>query len=118
MNNILKQQLDMLKSLDFEVDGKSVKDFPDSFSEVTFKRSNFNTLVDNREITIQFMNYVLEPFMDDFHNKFNKGNKPQELVMYGTILRETEKMNYILVHNMDNSKVFEGWIPKKSMKVL
>lgn len=118
MNNIIKQQLNMLKSLDFEVDGESVSDFPDSFSEVVFKRNIDSNLNDNRELTIQFMEYVLDSFMDDFHKKFNNGDKPSELVMYGTIIRETDKMNYIMVHNKDNTKTFKGWIPKKSMKIL
>lgn len=117
MNKIIKEQLEMLKTLEFQVDGKPAKDFPESFSEITFFQTN-RTVVDNSEHTFSFEEYIIKPFEGfDFHDKFNKGIAPPERVMRGYIVKESNKMNYVNVRTLDNSQTWTGWIPKKSMKI-
>ena len=116
MDKVLKEQLDMLKTLDFQVDGKSSKDFPKSFSSVLFLKRN--NAVPKGELSFTFKDYVLTNFMDDFNKKFNKNKKIPEKNMFGVIIKDTEKMYYIKVRNKANTKVFEGWVPKKSVDIL
>ena len=119
MNNILKEQIELLaKTLDFQVDGKPSKDFPESFSEITFMRSN-KTLDDKSlEKVFVFEDYIIKPYQGfDFHDKFNNGIAPPEKTMQGFILRETEKMWYLSVHTFDNMKFWMGYCPKKSVRI-
>lgn len=120
MNNTIKQQLDMLKTLEFQVDGKPSKDFPEFFNEVIFKKNIADIkLYDTSEKQIVFKDYFIHPFEGfDFHQKFNKGAEPPtDAVMYGTILKETDKMFYLKVHTFDAKKFWEGWCPKKSCTI-
>lgn len=118
MNNTIKQQLEMLKTLDFQVDGKPSKEFPESFSDIIFLKTNTTNLVDTSEKTFIFEDYIIKPFEGfDFHKKFNKNIPPPAKIMQGQIIRETEKMYYIKVHTQDTSKMWEGFVPKKSCKV-
>lgn len=117
MNKAVIEQLQMLKNLEFQVDGKPSKEFPDSFSEVVFKRSGIQ-LADTSDKIFSFKDYIVTPFEGfDFHDKFNKGVAPPELVMYGIIEKETEKMYFISVKNADGTKRWKGWVPKKSVTV-
>lgn len=107
----------MLKTLEFQVDGKPSKDFPESFSEIVFFKSGKN-LEDVSEKTFSFESYIVKPYAGfDFHDKFNKGIAPPEQVMNGFIVKETEKMYYLKLHSNLTNKIWEGWCPKKSVKV-
>lgn len=119
MNNTIKEQLNMLKTLEFQVDGKPSKEFPEFFNEVVFmKNTTGKEVLDTSEKQFVFKDYIVHPFAGfDFHDKFNKGIAPPDLVMYGCILKETEKMYYIKAHTVENSKYWEGFIPKKSVTV-
>lgn len=119
MNNTIKEQLNMLKTLEFQVDGKPSKEFPEFFNEVVFMKNNAGVEVtDTREKQIIFKDYIIHPFEGfDFHDKFNNGVAPPERVMYGCILKETEKMYYLKVRTADYSKIWEGFCPKKSMEI-
>ena len=118
MNKTIKEQLNMLKTLEFQVDGKSLKDFPEFFTEVVFLKNSNAQLFDTSEKTFAFKDYIVHPYEGfDLHEKFNKGKAPPETVMYGCILRETEKMYYIKVRTLDNTKIWEGYVPKKSVSV-
>lgn len=116
INKVILEQLEMLKTLEFQVDGKLSKDVPKSFSNIVFLKSDKQVVVEN-EHRIVFEPYVIQPFMDDFHNKFNNGHRPPDLVTFGNVLKESEKMYYIQVRNVSNTKTFIGWIPKKSMRI-
>lgn len=117
MNNILKDQLNLLKTLEFQVDGKPSKDFPESFSEVVFLRTT-KQILDTSLKTIKFESYIVTPYEGfDFHDKFNKGIAPPEQVMQGFIIKETEKMYYLKVKST-SGKSWEGYCPKKSCKIL
>jgi hypothetical protein len=116
MNKVLLEQLNMLKTLEFQVDGESLKDFPESFSEVTFFKSDKN-LSDCSEKIFKFEDYIIKPYNGfDYHDKFNKGVPPPEKVMQGCIVKETEKMYYLRLHSTFNNKTWEGWCPKKSVE--
>lgn len=118
MNKTILEQLDMLKTLEFQVDGKPSKDFPESFSEIVFFKSGKN-LEDVSEKTFSFENYIIKPYAGfDFHDKFNKGIAPPEQVMNGFIVKETEKMYYLKLHSNLTNKIWEGWCPKKSVKII
>ena len=107
----------MLKTLEFQVDGKPSKDFPESFSEIVFFKSGKN-LEDVSEKTFSFESYIVKPYAGfDFHDKFNKGIAPPEQVMNGFIVKETEKMYYLKLHSNLTNRIWEGWCPKKSVKV-
>ena len=106
----------MLKTLEFQVDGKASKDFPESFSEIVFKKSSVE-MVDKSVKTVVFEDYIGKPFDGfDFHKKFNKDVPPPEKVMEGIILKETEKMYYFKLKSV-SGKVWQGWCPKKSCKL-
>ena len=117
MNKIIMDQLNMMKTLEFQVDGKPSKDFPEFFNEVTFKKTT-KDIVDTREKQFVFADYILHPYPGfDLHEKFNKGIIPPEQIMQGQIVKETERMYCIKAHTLDNSKDWFGWIPKKSVKI-
>lgn len=119
MNNIIIEQLNMLKNqnLDFQIDGKLSKEFPDFFSEVTFKR-NGNQLVDTSNKIVTFMDYIVKPYEGfDFHKKFNNDVPPPEKVMVGIIEKETERMYYFNLRSEDGTKQWRGWCPRKSCSV-
>lgn len=118
MNDCLREQLDKLKTLDFQVDGMSMKEIPESFSEIVFKSKNGNDANIEKTYTFTFERYIVFPFKGfDFHDKFNKGIAPPDLVMNGTIVKQTEKMYYINAYTFDKSKTWNGWVPKKSVKL-
>ena len=118
MNKIILDQLNALKkTLEFQVDGKPSKDFPEFFSEVTFLKSG-SDLVDTRDKTFIFEDYIIRPFEGfDFHDKFNNGIAPPEKVMVGKIIKETEKMYFIEAESLFDIKTWKGWVPKKSVKI-
>ena len=118
MNKLILEQLQMLKNLEFQVDGKPSKEFPDSFSKVLFKHTGNEELKDSSDKIIVFADYMVNPYEGfDFHKKFNSNNPPPEVVMYGVVLRETEKMYYLKLRTKDGQKSWLGWSPKKSVRI-
>lgn len=116
MNNIIKQQLNKLKDYPHIVDGTYTIDIPDNFNSIIFKKNNIKS---NNTIQVIFEDYIIKPFEGfDLHEKFNNGIAPYEKCMYGTIVKETEKMYYFDIHTSDNTKNWCGWIPKKSCKII
>lgn len=117
MNNLIIQQLKMLETLEFQVDGKPSKEVPESFSIITFKKAS-NSVIKKKEYVFIFEDYIIKPFEGfDFHKKFNKDIPPPEKQMVGVILRETEKMIFIQVRDNFNTKTWVGWCPRKSVKI-
>lgn len=117
MNKTILTQLNMLKTLEFQVDGKSSKEIPESFSNIVFLKNGNKKLIS--EITVVFKDYIVKPYQGfDFHDKFNKGVPPPEKIMFGCILKETEKMYFLKLRTKDNSKTWSGWCPRKSLEII
>lgn len=117
MNAILIQQLQKLTTkYHFNVDGKSEDGLPESFSDIVFIN---NGSVKREETTrVTFETYFITGFPGfDFHDKWNNGIAPFDKVMYGKILKETEKMYYFELHAETGDKNWVGWCPKKSCTI-
>lgn len=70
------------------------------------------------EVKIVFEDYFVTGFPGfDFHEKYNNGVYPYSKVMYGKVLKETEKMFYLRAHQEISERVWEGWCPKKSCTI-
>lgn len=103
-----------LMTAHFEVDGKKRKIVPYTFSEILF----FNKNEKNELFKVTFENYIINPFPGfDFHEKWNKGIKPCEKIMYGRIVGETKGMYQFDLHSKSNDKTWCGWCPKKSCTI-
>lgn len=118
MNDIVKAQLEKLSDIPHTVDGVSRSDIPDKFDEIVFSKETFDNGNKDDTVRVEFENYIIFPFEGfDFHDKFNRGIPPYAKVMYGKILRETEKMYYFDLCSETSDKHWVGWCPKKSCKV-
>ena len=117
MNKIILDQLNMLTNLEFLIDGQPAREFPDSFSNITFKK-NGTQLTDTSDKIVTFSHYIIKPFEGfDFHKKFNGDVPPPEELMYGIIEKETDKMYYLNLRTADGQKRWKCWCPKKSCKI-
>ena len=147
MSSIIKEQLDLLKNNSFEVDGKKLDYIPDTFNSITFFKTNKNINKIAEKMFI-FKDYMIIPFDGfDFNEKFNKGINPPLKIMFGEVLKETDKMYYIKAHGKCittsccshcltygtvnllcskcledlgdiNNIVWQGWTPKKSCDIV
>ena len=81
----------MLKTLEFQVDGKPSKDFPESFSEIVFSKSGKN-LIDVTEKTFSFERYIIY-----YIRKFGK-NK-------GFYIKEKKNGRYFKRNNAKSKKI-------------
>ncbi len=118
-NKHILTQVRRINSLRYEVDGNSCSAIPDNFHTITFFKGKAELDSSKEEKTFVFENYIVKPFEGfDFHDKFNKGIAPFDKVMYGFIIRETEKMYLLRLRNGLGNKVWEGFCPKKSVKIL
>ena len=117
MNEILKRQIQkLIATYPFKIDGRQEKDLPKSFSSIVFLRDG--SVKRESEIRVTFENYFITGFPGfDFHDKWNNGIAPFDKVMYGKILKETEKMYYFELHAETGDKCWTGWCPKKSCTV-
>lgn len=122
MNNILKSQLESLKNIPHSIDGKITEEMPLDFKEIIWSRTSTKDIPQQNPLTMEhtfiFEKYIVKPFVGfDFHDKFNRGVPPPNMVMKGYIIKETDKMYYIDVIGEGNTH-WAGWIPKKSVKVM
>lgn len=113
MNNIIKEQLNRLNNYNFYINNKQVTIIPDDFDSLIIKRQGD---ISADSIKIIFENYFIDKKFKDFtfHDKFNKGIIPYAKILYGEILKESEKMIYFKGHSDSSSEIWEGWIPRKS----
>lgn len=119
MNKTIKEQLGMLKAIPFKVDGQEVLDIPQDFTEITFMHSTKEVPNPDIEKTFIFDDYIVKPYEGfDFHDKFNGGLPPYQKVMYGKIIKETDKMYQLVARTADGFKIWAGWVPKKSMRIM
>ncbi len=107
MSQILQKQIENLKTK---------HPFKESGNEIVFlKDANEGT---DDKVKVVFESYFITGFPGfDFHDKFNNGIAPFEKVMYGKILKETDKMYYFDLHSISGDKKWVGWSPKKSCTV-
>ena len=65
----------------------------------------------------EFVDWFIHPSPSfDFHKHWNGGNPPPSKVMFGKILKETEKMLLVdLYDSMSNN--WTGWIIKKCVTI-
>lgn len=84
----------------------------------SFIFSRKDNAINKREVKVKFEKYFVTGYKGfDFHEKFNKGIYPTDVVMIGTIEKETEKMYYFKLHDETNNRNWEGYCPKKCCKV-
>lgn len=116
MTSQMRAVLERMTIFPFEVDGETLTDIPETAKTVVFrKRGN---APEEKELKVTFKPYFVTGFdRFDFHEKFNKGIYPPTTVMYGYIIKETEKMYYVALHTEMNDKTWDGWVPKKSCVV-
>lgn len=135
MNRVIKDQLDMLKSLEFQVDGKPSKDFPETFSKVVFFKSNSkldslkddNSLSIGKSYLIEFANYIInEPENFDLSKKWNNGIKPKSSIAKIKVLDIKGKMikvnalGYDLKRNIEilDDLCSSLWVPMKAIRII
>ena len=107
MNKIINKQLEILKSK---------YQFEEKDGNFVFHSKKETDSKDHKKIV--FEDYFITGFPGfDFHDKYNNGVAPFAKVMYGEILKETEKMYYVSVHSDSSDKRWVGWVPKKSCTV-
>ena len=112
--SVRKTQLEMMSHFKYLVDGDKNKDILDVKDEIIF----FKKEKEDNQINIVFENYFIHPFEGfDFHEKYNHNIPPYAKEMIGKIEKETEKMYYFKGHSLTDSKIWEGWVPKKSCTI-
>ena len=91
--------------------------FSEEDNKIIFYQRNSNIKID--QIKVTFEDYIIKPFEGfDFHQKFNNNQPPTDKIMYGNIIKETEKMFYFDIHSELKERQWQGWCPKKSCKVI
>lgn len=121
MLDIMREQLTMLNNLKHSVDGKESEETPEDFKEIVWYKNSTDSIMDPSELPgakklFLFESYFVKPFEGfDFHEKFNRGVPPPEILMEGEIIKETEKMLYIDCGA--GEKRWSGWCPKKCVKI-
>lgn len=118
MNPLIKQQLNRLAVVyRATADGVFTQTIPDTAKKVIFLSANTQS-ESKPKYRVTFESYFVMGFPGfDFHEKFNKGVAPPSVVMYGEIVRETEKMYYFKLKGETGTVHWEGYCPKKSCKV-
>ena len=117
INKIIQQQLKLLTTVPFKVDGEKRDVLPESFKEIVFEQDISSVHKDN--IIVIFEDYIIKPFKGfDLHQKWNNNIPPYDKKMYGNIIKETEKMYQLDVHSETSNHKWIGWCPKKSCKII
>ena len=110
MNKIIQNQINKLtQELNYKIiEGNGI----DDFKEIIFNKKSF--ISNKKEVRVTFEKYFVTGYNGfDFHEKFNKGVYPTDIVMVGSIEKETEKMYYFKLHDEMNERQWEGYCPKK-----
>lgn len=74
---------------------------------------------------IKLEKYIIEPPSTfNLHDNWNKGIKPKDTIMKVTVVNDIGKMikingsGYNQITGEENSNKWEGWVPKKSVKII
>jgi len=114
MTKILKEQILKLLNNDYKSSTTEEQIESEQVKDIIFYKKLNNSV---KKYKVIFEDYIVRPFEGfDFHDKFNHGNTPPSGVMYGIIIKETEKMYYFNL-STDSLESWSGWCPKKSCKV-
>lgn len=114
---ILERQLNDIAQMgiEFDVDNVNVNSIPNNFKEITFHKTPSKDTM----IKVIFANYIVSPGKDfDFHDKWNDGTPPSQSSMYGSIIKETDRMYKFDVVTEQFDCRWIGWCPKKSCVVV
>ena len=116
MNNVLLDQLNRLidNGRKAKIGGKYIDTIPETMDAVVFEGKEAPAV---KEVRVIFEDYFVHPYKGfDFHTSLNQ-TPPPEKVMYGQIVRETEKMYAFSLHPEDSLELWVGKCPKKSCRV-
>lgn len=122
MNNIIKDQLEMLSNLKFKVDDKYTDSIPDNFKEIVFFKNDIdlktNELIIGNKYMVELANYIInEPPGFDLSKNWNAGVKPKSQLC--TIIVKDIRGKMVLCETSDNLiKYGNLWFPLKSIKIL
>ena len=110
MNPFIKEQLDNLSIPVEEV----------SSTEFLIKKVNETYLIDlepKHFYIIEVEDYIIHPYKGfTLHENWNKGIVPTDKKMKCEVVKVMGKMIYIEAQGMNDGKMWEGWLPKKSVK--
>lgn len=115
MNKFIKDQLSKVRYA-------SVPEFNDSTTELLIPKGEVKPeaeFVVNNYYLVEFEDYILYPFEGfTLHENWNNGKAPVDKRMNIEVLQIMGKM--IKIHGVGETthNMWEGWIPKKSMKIL
>lgn len=116
MSQILKAQIaKLMTTYPSKVDGIENAPLTDSTNEISFIKASSASLM--QEVKVTFADYFIYGFPGfNFHDKFNQSIAPPNKVMYGIIIKSTEKMFYLQLHDTEN-QTWTGWCPRKSCTI-
>jgi hypothetical protein len=84
-----------------------------------------STLVENRCYLLQLEDYLVNPFEGfTLHDNWNKGVAPKHHFLKAEIVQIMGKMikvnsvGYDYMNKVDTDDLWEGWLPRKGIKVL
>ena len=107
MSKILQAQIERLSSK-----------YPCTTNGNTITVHRYSDMPVIKEIKVIFEDYFITGFPGfDFHEKFNNNIPPFDKVMYGKIIKETDRMYYFDLHTETSDKQWMGWCPNKSCTI-
>lgn len=105
--NQLNSLVDVPHSIEYDNEGNPIS--------IKFYK---NTLEFDKVYRIIFQEYFVKGFDGfDFNEKWNNGVYPPDIVMYGSIIEETENMYKLKLSDNNDRNQWTGWCPKKCCKV-
>lgn len=133
MNNLILDQLNMLKSYNYIIDDNAeIINFTDNMQSVKFIKninatySISNTLEVEKNYIVELANYIVnEPDGFTLSTQWNAGVVPKSNILKLTVLEIRGKMcrirgiGYDLLHNKNLDDSYNNlWLPIKSIKIL
>lgn len=125
MNNLIKEQLSKVKVA-------ILPSYDENTTKIIIPKLTKQVLIENnllpqlgRTYIIELEDYLLRP-SDNFtlHVNWNNNIIPKDKVMKATVVNDIGKMikingkGYLLLSDECNDNKWEGWIPKKSIKII
>lgn len=121
MNNLVKEQLKLCRKA-------QIPEFDDNTTKLIIpkgKRLEIQDVVVGNYYLIEVENYIINPFDGfDLHIKWNHNIVPKDKYMKCEILQVMGKMikinslGYNYLEDKDTNNVWEGWLPRKSFKII
>lgn len=117
MNKFIKAQLNKCKIA-------NIPEFDDNTVELLISTNyNINTVKSDweqgSECDIEVEDYIIHPYPGfTLHDNWNGGIIPTDKQMHILILNNMGKMIKVQAKGINNNKLWEGWLPKKSCKLI